>query len=57
MLTAAVAARGTATAFPRYEAAHGYDSFMYAVKPLPKIATLPEVARKFDRCRFVSVID
>ena len=44
MLTAAVAARGTATAFPRYEAAHGYDSFMYAVKPLPKIATLPEVA-------------
>ena len=44
VLTAAVAARGTATAFPRYETAHGYDSFMYAVKPLPKIATLPEVA-------------
>ena len=44
VLTAAVAARGTATAFPRYEAAHGYDAFMYAVKPIPKIATLPEVA-------------
>ena len=44
VLTAAVAARGTATAFPRYEATHGYDSFMYAVKPFPRIATLPEVA-------------
>ena len=27
-----------------HEATHGYDSFMYAVKRLPKIATLPEVA-------------
>jgi ABC-type antimicrobial peptide transport system permease subunit len=44
VLAAVVAGRDTATAFPRYEAAHGYDAFLYAVKPIPTIAALPEVA-------------
>lgn len=36
-------ARRTATAFPRYEAAHGYDIFAYAVQPLPHVSSLPDV--------------
>ena len=43
-LAAAAAARRTSTAFPRYEAAYGYDAFVYAENPVPKIATLPEVS-------------
>jgi hypothetical protein len=46
VLAGAVAARSTATAFPRYEAAHGYDAFLYSPSqaPLPRIGALPEVA-------------
>jgi len=44
-LAATAAGRRSDSAFARYEAAHGYDAFLYAVKPIPKIATLPVVAR------------
>ena len=44
VLAAATAGRRTSAAFPQYQAAHGYDAFFYATKPLPKIAALPEVA-------------
>jgi ABC-type lipoprotein release transport system permease subunit len=44
VLAATAAGRRTATAFPRYEAVHGYDAFLYSVTTLPKVATLPEVA-------------
>ena len=38
------AGRRTASAFPRFVAKYGYDSFAYAYRPLPKLASLPEVA-------------
>ena len=44
MLAGAATARRTATAFPRFEAAHGYDAFFYSVDPVPRVASLPEVA-------------
>jgi ABC-type lipoprotein release transport system permease subunit len=44
VLAATVAGRRTATAYPRYEAAHGYDAFLYSAVPVPKIASLPEVS-------------
>jgi hypothetical protein len=44
VLAGVVAARRTATAFPRYLAAHGYDSFVLSSAPIPKIATLPGVS-------------
>jgi len=44
VLAAAVAGRRAATAFPRYEAAHGYDALVLAQRPLPKIAAMPGVA-------------
>ena len=44
VLAAAAAGRRSESAFTRYEAAHGYDAFLYAIKPIPKIATLPVVA-------------
>ena len=44
VLAGVVAARRTATAFPRYEATYGYDAFIYSVKPLPGLARLPDVA-------------
>ena len=43
VLTAAVAARRTASAFPGFEAAHGYDAVVLAEAPTPKIAALPGV--------------
>jgi FtsX-like permease family len=44
VLAGVVAARRTATAFPRYLAAHGFDSFVLSPAPIPKIATLPGVS-------------
>jgi hypothetical protein len=44
VLAATAAGRRSDSVFTRYEAAHGYDAFLYAVKPIPKIATLPVVA-------------
>lgn len=43
VLAGAQTARRTATAFPRYEAAHGYDIFAYSVNPLPHPKSLPGV--------------
>jgi len=42
-LAATAAGRRSDSAFTRYEAAHGYDAFYYAIKPIPKIAALPVV--------------
>jgi hypothetical protein len=44
VLAGVVAGRRTATAFPRYLAAHGFDSFVLSAAPIPKIATLPGVS-------------
>ena len=44
VLAATAAGRRSDSVFTRYEAAHGYDAFLYAIKPIPKIATLPVVA-------------
>ena len=44
VLAGVTAARRTATAFPRYEVAHGYDAFFYSQKPLPAVTALPQVA-------------
>jgi ABC-type lipoprotein release transport system permease subunit len=44
VLAAAAAGRRSASAFSQFEKAHGYDAFLFALKPIPKIATLPHVA-------------
>ena len=44
VLASAAAGRRTASAFPRFKAAHGYDAFLFTVTPKPKIAVRPEVA-------------
>jgi ABC-type lipoprotein release transport system permease subunit len=44
VLAATAAGRRSASAFSQFETAHGYDAFLYALKPIPKIATLPDVA-------------
>ena len=44
VLAAAAAGRRTATAFPRFVAAHGYDAYIYNNTPVPELARLPEVA-------------
>ena len=44
VLAATAAGRRSAFAFPAFEKAHGYDAFLYAVQPVPKLATLPGVA-------------
>jgi ABC-type lipoprotein release transport system permease subunit len=44
VLAGVAAGRRTATAFPRYEAAHGYDAVVYSEQPMPRLATLPDVA-------------
>jgi ABC-type lipoprotein release transport system permease subunit len=44
VLAGVVAGRRTAAAFPRFEAAHGYDAFVLSAAPIPKIAALPGVA-------------
>jgi hypothetical protein len=43
VLAAAAAGRRTATALPRFVAAHGFDFLVYNTKPVPGIARLPEV--------------
>jgi hypothetical protein len=44
VLASAAAGRRTASAFPRFKAAHGYDAFVLSLRPAPKIAARPEVA-------------
>jgi hypothetical protein len=43
VLAGAQTARRTATAFPRFQAAHGYDGFFYATAPVPGASSLPGV--------------
>ena len=43
-MAAAVAARRTESAFPRFLAAHGYDAVLYTDVPLPGLARAPQVA-------------
>jgi FtsX-like permease family len=43
VLAAAAAGRRTESAFPRFVSAHGFDAFVYADQPEPKVATLPGV--------------
>lgn len=43
-LAATAAGRRTASAFPRFVDAHGYDVLIYNFDPLPQLATLPGVA-------------
>jgi len=44
VLAAAAAGRRTENAFPRFVAAHGFDSIVYATRPVPAVAHLPGVA-------------
>jgi len=44
VLAATAAGRRTATAFPRFVAAHGFDVYIYNNKPVPELARLPGVA-------------
>jgi hypothetical protein len=44
VLFATTAGRRTASAFPRFIAAHGYDAEVYSIGPLPELAKLPTVA-------------
>jgi hypothetical protein len=44
VLASAATGRRTASAFPRFKAAHGYDAFLLSLKPAPSIAARPEVA-------------
>ncbi|HUC12928.1 MAG TPA: ABC transporter permease, partial [Acidimicrobiales bacterium] len=44
VLFATTAGRRTASAFPRFIAAHGYDAEVYSLGPLPELAKLPSVA-------------
>jgi hypothetical protein len=44
VLGAAAAGRRTEFAFPRFVAAHGFDAEAYAIRPVPKLAQLPDVA-------------
>jgi len=44
VLAAAAAGRRTENAFPRFVAAHGFDSIVYATRPVPGVAHLPGVA-------------
>jgi hypothetical protein len=43
-LAAVAAGRRTASAFPRFVAAHGYDAYIFNPTPLPSLARLPGVA-------------
>src|ERR1700677_4035587 len=43
-LAAVAAGRRTASAFPRFVQAHGYDVYIYNDKPLHGLSTLPGVA-------------
>ena len=44
VLAAAAAGRRTATAFPRFVTAHGFDVYIYNNQPAPGLARLPGVA-------------
>src|SRR5258708_28474456 len=44
VLAATAAGRRTATAFPRFVAAHGYDVYIFNTQPVPGLDKLPEVA-------------
>jgi hypothetical protein len=44
VLAATAAGRRTDSAFPRFAAAHGFDSVVYATRPVPKLAKLPGVS-------------
>ncbi len=44
VLAAAAAGRRTASAFPRFVAAHGYDVYIFNDRPIPGLAKLPAVA-------------
>lgn len=44
VLAAVAAGNRTASAFPRFVAAHGYDAAVYNNTPVPQIARLPEVS-------------
>jgi len=48
VLAGVTAARRTATAFPRFGAAHGYDAFLYNETPIPTLASLPQVASTIE---------
>ena len=43
MLAATAGGRRTEAAFPGFVAAHGFDAVVYATRPAPAVATLPEV--------------
>jgi hypothetical protein len=43
-LAAVSAGHRTATAFPQFVAAHGYDALMISAAPMPALAKLPGVA-------------
>lgn len=45
VLAAAAAGRRTEAAFPQFVAAHGFDTDVYAIRPVAGVAELPEVAR------------
>ena len=44
VLAATAAGRRTDSAFPRFVAAHGFDTVVYATRPVPQVAHLPGVA-------------
>jgi ABC-type lipoprotein release transport system permease subunit len=44
VLAGAATGRRTASAFPRFKAAYGYDAFLLTLAPAPKLAASPEVA-------------
>ena len=44
VLAATAAGRRTDSAFPRFVATYGFDAVAYTTQPVPKLATLPEVA-------------
>ena len=48
VLAGVATARRTATAFPRFEAAHGFDAFFYSAGPAPRAAALPMVTSSVE---------
>ena len=48
VLAATAAGRRTDSAFPRFEAAYGFDAVGYASRPVPQLVKLPEVASAID---------
>ena len=44
-------ARRTATAWPRFEAVHGFDVFAYSPSPIHDVAALPDVVNRGPRSR------